>query len=73
MKKKTDDAAHYDAPNMPIGFDIGIAAMKLGEKAEITVRHWKGFGQLGDKGFKTGIIPAFTRLIYTVHLCKVGN
>jgi hypothetical protein len=28
---------------------------------------------LGDKGFKTGIIPAFTRLVYTVHLCKVGN
>jgi hypothetical protein len=29
---------------MPIGFDIGVASMKLGEISEITVKHWKGFG-----------------------------
>jgi hypothetical protein len=73
-KVKSDDAGQkYDAPNMPIGFDIGVAAMKLGEKAEIHVKHWKGFGKLGDAGHKNDVIPAYTHLVYTVHLLKCGG
>ena len=51
------------------GWDIGIMSMKVGEKAELTIKHEYGYGAMGNPP----TIPAEATLIFEVELMQIED